>query len=38
MGFMEGTIREQQTYWALDDMLGAESLVRVIDRFVETSD
>ena len=38
MGFIEGTNREQQTYWALDDLVEAESLVRVIDRFVETSD
>jgi len=38
VGYIQGTNREQQTYWSLEDMIEEESLVRIIDRFVETSD
>lgn len=38
MGFIKGVSREQQTFWALEDMMDEESIVRVIDRFVDVSD
>lgn len=38
MGYKQGIDRNQQTYWALEDMIKEESMVRVIDRFIETSD
>jgi transposase len=38
MGFKEGINRAQPTYWALEDLVEAESSARIIDRFVETSD
>jgi len=38
MGHIEGTGREQTTFWTLEDMVGDESMVRVIDRFVDVLD
>jgi transposase len=38
MGYIEGRDRKQATFWTLEDMLAEESLVRVIDRFVEVID
>jgi len=38
MGHIEGTDREQMTFWTLEDMVGDESMVRVIDRFVDVLD
>jgi transposase len=38
MGYVEGTSREQAVILALDEMVGAESMARVIDRFVEVCD
>ena len=38
MGYIQGMAREQQTFWALEDMIPEESMVRVIDRFVESMD
>jgi transposase len=38
MGFISGENREQQTYWALEDMIDEENMIRLIDRFVEGSD
>ena len=38
MGYIKGTNRSQMTYWALEDLVGTESIVRVIDRFIEVCD
>ena len=38
MGYIEGTSRMQMTYWALEDLIDEESIVRVIDRYIETLD
>lgn len=38
MGYIEGTNREQSSLWALEDMVAAESMARVIDRFIEVLD
>jgi len=38
MGYITGTDRSQQTLWSMEDMIEEESMVRVIDRFVETRD
>ena len=35
MGYKEGTSREQYTYWALEDVVANESMVRVIDRYID---
>jgi len=38
VGYIEGVNREQTTYWALEEMVTEESMARVIDRYVDTSD
>jgi len=38
MGQITGLDRTQQSFWSLEDMIASESMVRVIDRFVETRD
>jgi len=38
MGYIEGRERTQQTLLSMEDMIEKESMVRVIDRFVETRD
>ena len=38
MRYIQGADREQQTYWSLEDMIDEESMVRIIDRYIETSD
>lgn len=38
MGYIEGTHRGQTTFWALEDMVDGQSMVRVIDRFIEVLD
>lgn len=38
MSYIEGIDRNQQTFWALEDLIPEESIVRVMDRFVETTD
>jgi transposase len=38
VGYIEGIDREQMTYWSLEDMVAEESLVRVIDRYIDTCD
>jgi len=38
MGTIRGQDRNQQTYWSLEDMIAEESMVRVIDRFVDSVD
>ena len=35
MGYIEGTSREQLAYWSLDDLVQEDSMVRVIDRFID---
>jgi len=35
---MEGTSREQCAYWSLEDMVAEKSMVRVIDRFIDSCD
>ena len=38
MSFIEGTSRNQTAYWAMDDMVEEESMVRVIDLFIDKCD
>jgi len=38
MGQITGLDRTQQSFWSLEDMIASESMVREIDRFVETRD
>ena len=38
MGYIEGRNRGQMTFWALEDLVEAESMVRVIDRYIEMLD
>jgi len=38
MGYIEGTNREQLTYWSLEDLVDDDSMVRVIDRFIDICD
>ena len=38
MGFVQGVSRRQIRMIALDDMVDAKAMVRVIDRFVEVTD
>ena len=38
MGYIEGTDRCQSTYWSFEDMVAQDSLVRVIDRFIDFCD
>jgi len=38
VGFIEGTDREQTMYWSFDDMVAEDSMVRVIDRFIDLQD
>jgi len=38
MGYMGGTDRDQITYWSLEDIVAEESMVRVIDKYVDTCD
>ena len=38
MGLIEGIERGQTTFWSLEDMIGEENLVRVIDRYVDICD
>ena len=38
MGFIDGTDREQISYWSYEDMVDEESMVRVIDRFIDRCD
>jgi len=38
MGYIEGTSRDQAMILVLDEMVASESMVRVIDRFVEVFD
>lgn len=38
MRYKEGTSRDQASIWSLDDMVAEDSMVRVIDRFVELCD
>ena len=35
MKYIEGTSREQSMYWSFEDMVAEESMVRVIDRFID---
>jgi len=35
---MEGTSRKQCAYWSLEDMVAEKSMVRVIDRFIDSCD
>jgi transposase len=35
---MEGTDRNQTGFWSLDELVGEESMVRVIDRFIDVTD
>jgi transposase len=37
MRYIEGADRNQGTYWAIEDKIEEENMVRVIDRFIETS-
>ena len=38
MGYIQGMDRNQQTFWSLEDLIPEASMIRVIDRFIETSD
>lgn len=38
MGYIEGIHRDQVGFWSFEDMVGEESMVRVIDRFVDILD
>ncbi len=38
MGVLEGADREQAAFWSLDELVGEESMVRVIDRFIDVID
>ena len=38
MGFIDGTNREQTSYWSFEDMVDEKSIVRVIDRYIDKSD
>ena len=38
MGYIQGTNRAQLTYWSLEDLVAPESMVRVIDRFIDVCD
>ena len=38
MSFIEGTSRNQTAYWSMDDMVEEESMVRVIDLFIDKCD
>ena len=38
MGYVEGVNRDQSMIFSLDDMVATDSMVRVIDRFIEVSD
>ena len=38
MGYIEGTDRDQTSYWSLEEMVAEESMVRVINKFVDICD
>ena len=38
MGYIEGTDRGQSTYWSFEDMVADDSMVRVVDRFIDFCD
>jgi len=38
VGFIDGTNREQTSYWSFEDMVDEKGIVRVIDRYIERSD
>ena len=38
MGFIDGSSRDQTSYWSFEDMVDEESMVRVIDRYIDKSD
>lgn len=38
MGVIEGTNREQTAFWSLEELVGEEAMVRVIDRFIDVTD
>ena len=38
MGFIQGNSRSQMTFWSLDDMIGEENMVRIIDKFIDVLD
>ena len=38
MGYVEGVNRDQSMILSLDNMVLSDSMVRVIDRFIEVSD
>lgn len=38
MGYKEGSSRYEISFMALEDMVDAESMARIIDRFVELCD
>jgi len=38
VGYIEGTDRGQSTYWSFEDMVAEDSMVRVIDRYIEYCD
>ncbi|MCL2766863.1 MAG: IS1182 family transposase [Peptococcaceae bacterium] len=38
MGYIEGTSRGQNVFWSFEDMVAEDSMVRVIDRFVDYCD
>lgn len=38
MGFIQGTDRGQMSFWSLEDFIGEESMVRVIDKFIDVVD
>jgi transposase len=38
MGYIEGTSRNQSAYWSMEDMVAEDSMVRIIDRFIDIQD
>jgi len=38
MGYVEGTSREQASIWSLEEMVAEESMVRIIDRYIDRCD
>ena len=38
MGVLNGTDREQTTFWSLEELVDEQSMVRVIDRFIDVTD
>jgi len=38
VGYIEGTSRDQTTYWSMEELVAVDSMARVIDRFIELQD